>query len=342
MTVLFTCAGRRNYLIRYFKQIIGDDGKTIAIDSDATAPALAEADMAMIVPPLNDVDYLKTLLSIIKDNQVDLVVPLNDIELPMMAANKEKLKAYGANVIVSHPNLIDLCADKWKTYNFFEGLKITTPRSFIRIDDVLVGLADKSIDFPIILKPRWGFGSLGIQEVETEEELRLAHQLIMLRADRTLMSGIAGATFENHIIFQEKITGDEYGMDIVNDFHGNFYGSYARRKLNMRAGETDKAISVVDRRFFEAAEKIGNATQHIGIMDCDFFLKDGEICFLEMNPRFGGGYPFSHTAGVNVPAMYMAWLNGETDISKHENYEHGRIFSKCERIIEVREPRTAP
>lgn len=335
MNILFTCAGRRNYLIHYFKEIIGDGGKIIAVDGDATAPALADADIALTVPSVFDKNYVDSLLAIVLENRIDLIIPLNDLELPIMAASKEKFEANGAQVVISHPDVIDLCADKWKTYNFFRDLKIPTPRSFIKIEDVLEALAEKSVQFPMVLKPRWGFGSVGIQEVETQEELHLAYQLLLAKVNKTLMSSIASDTLQNPVLFQEKIIGEEFGIDIVNDFNGNYYGSYARKKLAMRAGETDKAKSVIDRQFCDLAEKIGKATQHMGVMDCDFFIKDGRIYFLEMNPRFGGGYPFSHEAGVNVPAMYLAWLQGNSKISENDNYRSGVVFSKCDRIIRI-------
>jgi carbamoyl-phosphate synthase large subunit len=341
MTVLFTCAGRRNYLIQYFKEIIGNGGKTIAVDSDAMAPALMEADVSFAVPSVYDDNYIPTLVGIIKDHKVDMVIPLNDLELPIMAAHKKILESTGAQMIISRSGIIDLCADKWKTYNFFEDLKIPTPKTFIGIDDTLMALAENSIDFPIVLKPRWGFGSVGVQEVESEEELRLSYQLLLAKVNKTLMASVGSDTMKNQIILQEKIEGEECGIDIVNDFDGNHHNSYARIKKAMRAGETDRAQSVVDERFSKIAKKIGKATRHIGIMDCDFFLKNDTIYFLEMNPRFGGGYPFSHQAGVHIPGMYVEWSKGNTEISKYDNYRPDLVFSKCERIVEIKSCREA-
>ncbi len=336
MNILFTCAGRRNYLIHYFKEIIGESGNTIAVDSDATAPAFAAADISITIPSLFASGYIDTLISVIKENQVDLIIPLNDLELPIMAANKEKLEAYGAKVIISHPDLIDLCADKWRTYNFLEDLKIPTPKTFIGIDDALMALEEKSIDFPMIIKPRWGFGSVGIEEVATDEELRLTYKLLSVKVNNTLMASTRSETLRNQIILQEKICGEEYGVDILNDFDGNYHGSYVRKKLAMRAGETDKAMTVIADRYTKVAEKIAKATRHIGNMDCDFFLKGDEICFLEMNPRFGGGYPFTHEAGVKIPGIYLEWAKGNSEISKYDNYSPDCIFSKYDTIVKVK------
>lgn len=335
MTILFTCAGRRNYLIRYFKEIIGDKGRTIAVDNDPTAAALVDADIALTVPSVFDADYVEILSGILNDYAVDLVIPLNDLELPIMAANQEKLEAYGARIIISRPDLIDLCADKWQTFKFFENSGIPTVKSFIKIENVLSALAEKRIKFPIILKPRWGFGSVGIEEAETEEELQLAYRLLLIKVNKNAMSSSTDEKFKNQIIFQEKIEGEEYGIDILNDFDGNYCSAFARQKLAMRAGETDKALTVIEHRFSEMAEKIGKATRHIGLMDCDFFVKNEQIFFLEMNPRFGGGYPFSHAAGIHIPAIYLRWAQGNKEISRYMAYEPNHIFSKRDVMVKI-------
>ena len=339
MTILFTCAGRRSYLLDYFKEEIGDNGKIIAVDSDYTAPALADADVAIEVPSVYHSDYLNVLNTIIRDYNVDMVIPLNDMELPLMSENKRLFQESGANVIVSDPNVIALCADKWQTYNYFKDLNIATPLSFLKIEDVVEAVAKKVLSYPIILKPRWGSGSIGIEEVRSEEELYLAYKLLLIKIEKSLIANMHDDEFVDTIIFQQKIDGQEYGVDILNDFNGNYHAAFVRKKLAMRAGETDKAVTIIDNKFLEIVQKVGEATKHIGIMDCDFFVYDNEVYFLEMNPRFGGGYPFSHEAGVNIPAIYLAWSRGDFDISKYIDYRPNYILSKCERIIKVVEQR---
>lgn len=337
MNILFSCAGRRNYLIEYFKREIGDNGKIIVVDSDYTAAALAfaKADFSIEMPSLYHSDYLNVLNNVIKDNNVDLVIPLNDLELPLMSENKRLFEESGAKVIVSDPNVISFCADKWQTYKFFKKLNISTPLSFLKIEDVEEALSKKVLSFPIILKPRWGFGSIGIEEVRSLEELHFAYKLLLIKIKRSVVANMNDDNFVDTIIFQQKIDGQEYGVDILNDFKGSYCASFVRKKLAMRAGETDKAVTVIDSKFSKIAKKVGEATKHIGIMDCDFFVVDNEVYFLEMNPRFGGGYPFSHEAGVNIPAIYLAWSRGDFDIAKYIDYRSGCIFSKYDRIIKV-------
>ena len=103
----------------------------------------------------------------------------------------------------------------------------------------------------------------------------------------------------------------------------------------MRSGETDKAVSVIDVEFSKIAKMIGDATKHLGNMDCDFFVTNNKVYFLEMNPRFGGGYPFSHEAGIDTPSIYLAWLNDDLDVDKFNNFEANKMFSKCDYMMPI-------
>jgi carbamoyl-phosphate synthase large subunit len=131
------------------------------------------------------------------------------------------------------------------------------------------------------------------------------------------------------------MNGKEYGMDIVNDFEGNYYGTFVREKVNMRSGETDKAASVIDKRFDEIGEIISKHLKHVGSLDCDVFIAGNKLHVLELNPRFGGGYPFSHEAGINTAAIYIEWLKGNTNVDQFNNYVARKQFSKCDKIIQI-------
>src|SRR5690606_10426320 len=108
---------------------------------------------------------------------------------------------------------------------------------------------------------------------------------------------------------QERLNSPEYGLDVINDLQGRYVTTFARRKLAMRAGETDRAVTIADERFTKAGARIGTTLRHVGNLDCDVFLREEEPVVLEMNPRFGGGYPFSHAAGAHVPAALVAWAS---------------------------------
>jgi carbamoyl-phosphate synthase large subunit len=335
MNILFTCAGRRNYLINYFKEALKGQGSVFASDMQLSAPAMVDADDAFLVPSIYNENYINEIVHIIKNNNVVAVISLNDLELPILAENKKIIEDAGAKLVVSSMDVINIAFDKMLTFEFLNEIGLKTPKTFTNLDIVLKMLDQNEIKFPLVVKPRWGSASIGIDFPKDKEELELSFKLQHKRLRETILSNVSEQDIENAILIQEKMIGNEFGMDILNDFEGNYIGSFVRQKLSMRAGETDKAISIIDTRFEKIAKQISENLKHIGNLDCDVFIVDSDLYVLELNPRFGGGYPFSHEAGVNTPAIYIDLLNGSKDIRKHINYKADMMFSKCDRLIDV-------
>lgn len=339
MNILFTCAGRRNYLINYFKEALKGRGKVFASDMQLAAPALVDADQAIQVPGIYDKNYIPTLKQIIKEHHIDAVISLNDLELPILSKQKRDLESMGAKVIVADEKAIAISFDKWKTVSFLMEIGLKSPKTFIEFDKAVDAINNGELKFPLVVKPRWGSASIGIEFPEDMEELKLAYQLQTLRLERTILKEASKEDLSHAILIQEKIPGKEFGIDVLNDFEGDYIGTFARQKLAMRSGETDKAVSVIDDQIERVGRVIGENLKHIGNLDCDVFQYNGEVYVLELNPRFGGGYPFSHEAGVNTAAIYIDWLEGNSDINKHINYQEGKMFSKCDRLLEIKLPK---
>ncbi|WP_298789293.1 ATP-grasp domain-containing protein [uncultured Allomuricauda sp.] len=335
--ILFTCAGRRNYLIKYFKEALNGNGNVVAVDMQLSAPALVDADIARKVPNIYDPAYIPALKKVIKEERINAVISLNDLELPILSKHKKDLENQGAKIIISDPNAIGIAFDKWRTFTFFKNIGVNTPKTYLTIQDALDAIQNSELIYPLIIKPRWGSASISIDIAENEKELKLAYNLQHIKVKRSILKNASSEDIEKSILIQEKIDGEEYGIDILNDFEGNHYDSFVRKKLAMRSGETDKAVSIIDSKFSETAKIIAENTKHVGNMDCDFFVHKNEIYYLEMNPRFGGGYPFSHEAGINTPAIYISWLNGQTDVDKFNNFAPGLTFSKYDNLMKISE-----
>lgn len=335
--VLLTCAGRRNYLVDYFRQALSGRGEVFACDAAASAPALQEADRAFLVPPTSDPDYFDALVAICRENQVRLLFSLNDLELPGLARHRERLLAIGTMPVVSSAHVVDLCFDKWATFRFLQLVGVTTPRTFVSLAEAQAAVARGEASFPLVVKPRWGTASFGIEYPESPEELALTWELGEMRLRRSFLLD-ASADKESLLIAQEKIAGTEYGIDIVNDLQGRYVTTFVKRKLAMRAGETDKAVSVHHPLLESVGRRIGEALGHIGNLDCDVFVDGKNYGVLELNPRFGGGYPFTHRAGVNLPAVLIAWALGETVDPRWLSMTPDIAMAKCDRLVEIRAP----
>lgn len=336
MNILFTCAGRRNYLINYFKEALNGNGSVYAADMQISAPALIDADHSIIVPSIYDANYINTLVNNIKKHNIDAVISLNDLELPILSEHRTLIENAGAKLLVSDESVIDVSFDKWKTFLFLKDIGLNSPLTFTSYREALTAIKNNTLKFPLVLKPRWGSASIGIEFPESLEELELAYKLLKLRLERTILAKASQEDIEQAILIQEKISGDEYGMDVLNDLDGNYKGSFVRQKLSMRSGETDKAISVINQRFNEIGKTIGSKLKHIGNLDCDVLERDSELYVLELNPRFGGGYPFSHEAGMNTCRSYLSWLRKQDTFDTDNQYKADVQFAKCDRLLKIK------
>lgn len=335
MNILFTCAGRRTYLLKYFKENLSEGDKVVATDMQLSAPALQVADVKLQVPAVYDSHYVDITLQICKEHEIDALFSLNDLELPILAANKALFEAEGVKVVVSDPEVIDIAFDKYKTAQWVKSLGLKSPKTFVRIEDAKHALQSGELAFPLFMKPRWGSGSIGLESIADMEELDIYYHLLMKKIKKTILA--TASVGDEYIMIQEKLTGNEYGLDVMNDLSGHNVGVSVKQKLAMRAGETDKAITVDSAELRKIGETIGTALKHIGNLDVDIMQNaKGEYCVLELNPRFGGGFPFSYEAGVNLPKALIQWIKGEQVDNAILQPDYGRMFSKNDYLMEIR------
>ena len=335
MNILFTCAGRRTYLLKYFKENLSEGDKVVATDMQLSAPALQVADVKLQVPAVYDPKYIDITLQICKEQKIDALLSLNDLELPLLAENKARFEAEGVKVIVSDPKVIDIAFDKYKTAQWVESLGLKSPKTFVRLDDAKSALQTGELVFPLFMKPRWGSGSIGLETIADMEELDTYYNLLMKKIKKTILA--TASMGDEYIMIQEKLTGNEFGLDVMNDLKGNHVAVSVKQKLAMRAGETDKAVTLDLPEVREIGRKIGEALKHIGNLDVDVMQNaKGEYCVLELNPRFGGGFPFSYEAGVNLPKAIIEWIKGNEVDAAMLQPAYGRMFSKNDYLMEIK------
>ena len=334
MNILFTCAGRRTYLLKYFREQLSGNGLIIGADMQLTAPALSAADIKVCVPSVYAENYVDKLWEICNEYDVNLIVSLNDLELPILAKNKPLFESKKITVLVSSEDVIDICFDKYKTFRYITSIGLKSPETFIHLDEAVVALKSGLLKFPLVLKPRWGSGSIGVETVYDEEELSAVYSLLQKRIKRTILSTVSQKD-SACILIQQKIIGDEYGLDVINNLCGEHVTVVVKKKLAMRAGETDKAETVDSPEIFQIGETIGTNLKHIGNLDCDILEEDGKYYVLELNPRFGGGFPFSYEAGVNLPKAIIDWADGRTVDNIILKPKIGKIYSKCDCLVDV-------
>lgn len=309
MNVLLTSVGRRAYMVKYFKKAVGETGTVHVCNSNQYTPAFQYADKCTVSPLIYDEGYIPFLLDYCRENRIDILISLFDIDLLVLAGHRQQFEETGTKLIVSAPEVISVCNDKWKTYLFLKENGFNTPDTYLTVSDALNALEAGRIRYPLIVKPRFGCGSIAVEKAENEEELAFYFKKGTERVGKTYLK-YESAAAEEKMIIQECIAGQEYGADVINDLNGEYQNVIVRKKIAMRSGETDIA-EIEDMPVIAAAlEKLGKTTGHVANLDCDIFYSDGIPYILEMNARFGGGYPFSHESGCNLPQAIINWADG--------------------------------
>ena len=335
MNILFTSVGRRSYLVEYFKEALNGEGEVHVMNSSDISPAFLIADKATVSPLIYDKAYIPFLLNYCVENKITAIISLFDIDLPVLALNKHKFEEIGTKVIVADYDIVEKCNDKWKTFLFLKEKGFRVPKSYLDLEEVKKEIECGNLQYPLIVKPRWGMGYISILEAENEKELDVFYEKAKSEIKKSYLKYESKENMDSCVIIQEKLRGQEYGLDVINDLDGHYVNTIIKKKFSMRSGETDCAVTVAD----EIAKKLGcelsQVTRHVGNLDVDIFLCDGKYYVLEMNARFGGGYPFSHAAGVNLPLAIVKWLKGESVKPELLTADIGVMSQKDIRIVQL-------
>lgn len=320
MNILICSVGRRVQLLNYFSEELGKiGGVVIAADCDPNAPALYHADAFEIVPEINHTEYIPSIKNICQKYNIKGVFSLIDPELTLLARHKDEFLNDGIQIFVSDKQVVDTCYDKLSTYQFLKENNIMSVRTYDDITKVILDLEEGIIDFPLIVKPRCGSGSAGIKKIASIAELQLLWEA------------------NDNLIVQPYIEGIEYSADCYIDLLNNKVTNlFSKRKVNMRAGESDKSIAVKDRQLTEIVIRLIELMKLSGPIDIDFFKTNEGYVVSEINPRFGGGYPYAHQMGHNFIKSIINNLNGISNppfqIDK-QDYSEGKIMVRYDQYM---------
>ncbi len=316
MNILILSSGTRNKIVQYFKRTVGNDGKVIATDMSNIAPSVYEADKFYQVPRMTDKGYIDAIFDICKKENIEAVLTLIDPELSLLAENKDKFEELGVTVIGSSYELCEMALDKMQMYNWLKDHGYNCARSYDDKAEFYKDLDAGKISFPVFVKPIRGSASVAISKVEDKDtlELLLAHS--------------------DGLMIQEFLKGQEIGADCYIDMISHEVVSiFTKKKLLMRAGETDKAVSFKDERLFALIEKFICECGWNGQIDIDIFEIDGEYYISEVNPRFGGGYPHAFECGCDHMTLIKNNIDGKPNKKNIGAYEDGVYMMKYNEIM---------
>lgn len=334
MIIIIGSAGRRLYLIRWFREAfeqLGIEGRVIVTESDPTSASFTYADDAFEVPRYSDSNYENAMVQLFEQIKPDLLFSVNDYELDMLAGGlAAKLRKSGAIVVSLDAHQHQIVSDKYRMAHELSRAGVLVPETVLgndypRAQEMLLR------DGKVIIKHRFGSGSSGLSIISSVEELKTE---IAKTADIPGSFPVDGV---EAVIVQKYIAGIEYGIDAVAPLDGakelSEVAVLARQKLRMRAGETDKAITVDGGQFTNLGQRIALHLGAQGLIDIDCLISeaDGLQYVIDINPRFGGGYPFMHMAGADVPRYYVDFALGIARTYEGK-YKTGVTSAKYEEI----------
>jgi len=267
-----------------------------------------------VSPLIYDEGYIDFLLDYCRAHDIGLLVPLFDVDLPVIAAARERFLAIGCVPVVSDYAITQVCNDKWRTYEFLRSCGLDAPRTYLSTEAALAAIDAGELSFPLVVKPRWGMGSLGVRVAEDADALAVEYAKTLAGIHKSYLRYESAATLDAPIVIQETLPGEEHGLDVMSDLEGGYHHTAVKRKMAMRSGETDCAQTLDSPALRALGERLARELGALGTLrgnlDVDVFVSDERTCVLEMNARFGGGYPFSHLAGADLPAALVDWVCG--------------------------------
>jgi carbamoyl-phosphate synthase large subunit len=264
----------------------------VATDRSPLSSAGFLADEFRLVPSVTDPTFVDALAALVDRYEVDVIVPTIDTELAVLAAARDRLAVVGADVLISDPDTIELCADKRSSSRWLAENGFPVPRQYPPDElERLAGLGQ--LAWPLFFKPLAGSSSIGAQPVESLDEVRLA-------------TGRHGPG-----VVEQLVVGEEFTMDCWVDPEGRCRAVVPRRRLAVRAGEIAKGITVRHPELEEVTAAIVEALPGArGPITVQAIVSGEGPAFIEINPRFGGGYPLSHAAGARYTAALAATAAG--------------------------------
>ena len=320
VNILVLSCGTRNKIIQYTKKALKGKGLVIATDMSPNAPALYEADKHYIVPRMTAPGYLNVIYDICRKEQITGIFSLIDPELSLLAEHEKDFRKLGVTIIGSSYELYERTLDKWQMYEWLKEHGYACARSYVDKEAFFEDVEKGRISYPVFVKPVRGSASIAISKVYDREtvELLFAHT--------------------EGLMIQEFLQGQEIGADCYIDLvSGELISVFTKKKLVMRAGETDKGVSFKDEKLFALIETFVKESGFRGQIDIDIFDCSGAYYISEVNPRFGGGYPHAYECGVNHLDYIVKNLEGQANSPKIDAYEEGLVMMKYNEIMIRRE-----
>lgn len=313
INILVTAASRRVALIRAFgraKQRLKLGGNVITTDLNSLSPGLYFGDRHYIAPLTTDPGYIPLIKSICAKENVGLIIPTIDDELPIFGRHRHEFEETGIRVAVSGESTGLICNDKHASYHFFKERGIAFARTW------LPGELDREgLQYPLFLKPRGGRGSVGAFQIKDRRELDF------------FLDYVPDA------VVQEFLAGTEYTIDVLADFEGRIISVVPRERMVVRSGVSDRGRTFRHSGLIKLAVEAAEALELRGAANIQVKLNGGDAVIFEVNPRFSGGIPLTIAAGADFPGWLIEMCIGRGPEPRIGDFTDGLVMACYEEAL---------
>ena len=281
--ILITSAGKRVELVKEFKiaaASLTNGSKVYTTElNPLLAPAAYVSDGCFKVPRVTADDYISCLEELCRQENIGLIVPTIDTELRVLSESRERFASFDCNILVPENDFVNVCRDKRLIERYFGDHDIRVPEK-----------RDKNHPaFPMFAKPYDGSLSVDTFVLKSAADLT---PYIMEHPKLMFMEYIDRRVYK------------EYTVDMYFGRDHHVKGIVPRERIEIRAGEINKGITRKNDVLPYLKKRLEYLPGVVGCICLQLFYhpETHDIVGIEINPRFGGGYPLSYAAGADFPS----------------------------------------
>ena len=283
----------------------------MAANTSAHSPGMYEADVAIIVPPSHDPSYVEVIEQLCLKHDIGMLCSFHELDVFVLAQHRKRLIDVGVIPVLPDFDWAKICLDKYECGLRLQECGWQVPWTATTLAATELALAEGRVRFPLVIKARRGFGSLGFHRCRDLNELRTLHRQAQIEIAGSLLQSFSRPADDELVVIQEMLVGAECCVDLVNDLKGNYAAHFACEVHTMRTGESD-CVTTIDPAFLgDLPVRFSQMTRHSGLWGMDLMMDRGIPKIIDINPRFTGDYAFQHLAGANIPAALLAWARDE-------------------------------
>ena len=305
MNILILSAGRRVSLLKIFQKELKKyfpESNVYTVDANPQRSPACQINKyySKKIPKVSEGEYINTLLKFVQNQKIKIIIPTIDTELKILSEARGLFLKSDCQIVISDSNFIQQCQDKSNQKTFFEGFGIKTPKILSR----------DNLSFPAFAKPKNGSRSQGIIFLESKDDLS---KNILKNKNLIFMELIPKKDFK------------EFTVDMYFSKESQLKSMVPRERLSVRDGEVSIGKTVKGNIYKTLLEKFRFVEGARGCITAQFFYSDktSNLLGIEINPRFGGGYPLTYSSGANFQENIIEEYAFNNKLSFKENWEEG-------------------